>query len=68
MADLNREGANLAPSDDAAAVRNLLRAARLRVRTEAHAALKGKDLLDVLKYIAREMEKDVRSREETRGR
>jgi hypothetical protein len=54
-------------SADAATVRNLLDAARRRARTEARAALKGKDLLDVLKYAAGEMKKDVRARER-RGR
>ncbi len=63
-----KTGSNRAPSEDAAAVRNILRDARARGRAEARAALKGKDPLDVLKYAAGEMEKDVRSREERRGR
>lgn len=55
-------------NSDAEAVRNLLRSVRARAQAEARAALKGKDLLDVLKYVASAMEKDVRSREERRGR
>lgn len=55
-------------NSNAEAVRNLLRSVRARAQAEARAALKGKDLLDVLKYVAREMEKDVRSRERERQR